>query len=420
MKIYKSKKITINRLSKGEVILIFWLFLPFILAVARFILNAFGIAEGVGRELLLLFLSSIPFLTFVVFRNKFPKENYIPFCYLLYIVIISVIFTMLFNPDSVEYLVRNNYGLERLIRPDCAMFAFLFFMLVDKVDDYFFAITLYAYIDVLFLFLVELIPAMNRGYWTDIGPYGDEIILPYSLSFGYSMLFPTITFIYKAIKERDIINAILSIVCIWAIVTQGNRGALFMILIFVFLFLTSRIKNTKNSILKLSCVSALLLSTIVLFYFNDLIIEYVIERLTSAGITSRSLDMLSRGTFTNDNGRIIIWETVIGAISDNLITGYGVFGDRPFVSPLHYVGYSHNIFLEFLVSFGVIGLILVYYTIVYSVKMIYVCNNEKIRELYIILFSVSCQLLLSMSFWYVFEFWACAALIYKSKKLGFI
>ena len=420
MRVFDNLKIAINYPSKGKVVLVMWLFMPFILAVSRFVFNSFGLSEGFTRDIFLTCISMLPMFFFFNKIKSFNHANYIKFFVLLFVVLSGLILTVLLQPDMKDFFIRSNYGLERVLRPDCAIYAFLFFSLVDNPEDVLESIKAYAAVDLVFLVLVELLPAINRGYWLDVGPYGEEIELPYSLSFGYSMLFPTITFIYFAITGKSFKYALLSILGLVCIFTQGNRGAILMIIIFLGLMYIRNIKDSKNELRKILKGAILILLILIFICFNESILESVINLLESFGVTSRNFEMISSGTFTNDNGRMIIWGTVFNAILDNPIFGYGIYGDRPFVLPFHYVGYSHNIFLELLISFGLIGVICSYMLIKFAYKMILFCKSKEWRDIFIILFSVSCQLLISMSFWYVFEFWAALAIVYKCKRLNYI
>ena len=49
--------------------------------------------------------------------------------------------------------------------------------------------------------------------------------------------------------------------------------------------------------------------------------------------------------------------------------------------------------------------------------MIFKCSDNQWREIFIIYFSLSCQLMISMSFWYVPEFWATLAIGYTYFKI---
>lgn len=53
-----------------------------------------------------------------------------------------------------------------------------------------------AYFDFIYRVVFQLMPALSKGYWIDIGPDGQELQSSYSLSFGYAVTFPTIVFAY--------------------------------------------------------------------------------------------------------------------------------------------------------------------------------------------------------------------------------
>lgn len=168
--------------------------------------------------------------------------------------------------------------------------------------------------------------------------------------------------------------------------------------------------NTKWKWLKIFCI--VLVISIFVIYGNAIVLKLV-DFLQSLGFESRTLEMIGKGEISSDSGRSMIWEAVWKAIKEGGIFGYGAFGDRPFVYPIHYVGYSHNIFLELICSFGIVGVILSIILVFASLRMILFCKDNKYKELFIIFFSISLQLLISMSLWYVWEFWAAIAIVYK-------
>ena len=52
-------------------------------------------------------------------------------------------------------------------------------------------------------------------------------------------------------------------------------------------------------------------------------------------------------SFSQSSTRVQIWETAFAGINKSPIIGYGMWGDRPIVN-----GFVHNIFIEFLCSYG--------------------------------------------------------------------
>ncbi len=384
----KSRHILKIRVPTLQTRLLFmWLCELFVLTVVRFVLSRMGIYEGLTRSLILTAIASVPVII-LLFQMTIKKlRDWYPFLVLFLFIIVSIVISLLANPKLIEYFTKSNYGIDRILRPDCALYAFLFFVVFTNPKELIKDVSRFAYLDFAYLIIVMLIPALSRGYWIDIGAKGQEIHSQYSLSFGYSMVFPTIIFIYLGYKKRKISAIFLTLFGLWSIFTQAVK------------------------------IGAVIAALFLIAVFGNTLLKYIGTFLHSMGISSRSIDMLLQGEFTNDNGRDLIWVTVVNAIRKGGVFGYGVLGDRPFVAPIHYVGYSHNIFLELICSFGIIGVGLSLYIIIDAIRMIFFCKDTEWRELYIILLSVSCQLFISMSFWYVWEFWAAMAVAYRYKKL---
>lgn len=407
-------RINSKELDLKSKMLIFWLSELFILTLLRFVLTNLGYEEGVLREVIIWSVASLPLIYFLLNISKIKLKTYLPFVILILIVIIVMLLSVLLNPKLSWFFVRPSYGIERILRPDCAIFAFLFFYMIDdgkKLRD---IIVTYAYVYFIYLVILHLIPALIRGYWIDIGPDGIETQFTYNLSFGYSVAFPVIVFLYDFIKNKKIYSLLFLMFSSWSLITQGNRGALLIVLVYVGLLIFKNIKNSKYVALK---TSMLLLFMILLIIYGKELLFYTAKSLNNLGIESRNIKKILNGSFSDDNGRDIIWSTVAESINSGGILGHGMLGDRPFVFPLHYAGYSHNIFLELLSNFGLLGILISIYLIFKIVRMLFICDNEDWYNVYIIFLSCSVQLLLSMSFWYVWQFWATLAISSKYFKL---
>lgn len=409
-------KIQYNKMDFSSKVLLLWLSLPFILTVAKFILHRLGIDDGILRESILFLISSIPLV--ILFLNKSQVyKRALPFVYLFIIIVVIILITFMFNIDSRMFLTRENYGLLRVLRPDCAIYAFLFFSMLENPSKILDVIKKYAYLDFIYLLIVEYLPRLIRGYWIDINYLGQSVQYQYNLSFGYLLLLPVIVFLYFYIKERKFHYLFIIAGGLFLIFTQGSRGALLVVGIFAGLMILNNIMETKEKKQRLIKLSLILLLCLVVIMFGHYLINMIVSLLKNIGIHSRTLDLFASGEITNDSGRSIIWNAVIEGIKNGSIWGYGFFGDRPFVYPFHYVGYSHNIFLELIISFGLFGIIIILLMIIGACLMIFKCSDNQWREIFIIYFSLSCQLMISMSFWYVPEFWATLAIGYTYFKI---
>ena len=382
-----------------------WLSLFFILPFIRFILTRIGIETGLLREIIIVIITSIPIILFMINLNKIKLSKYLWFFALLFAVIILMIISVLLNPSLYEFYIRKSYGLDKILRPDSAIFIALFISVVDDNEKVFDILIKFAIIYFFYLILVDLIPMLNRGYWVDIDPDGRMLKLDYNLSFGYNLTFPCIIFIYKFIICKKNFYIIPSLISIYLILIYGNRGAMLVVFLYVFLILL-RSLNKINLCKKIFIILGTIIVFVIFEKFYDQLLMFLFRKINDYNIDSRSIRMMINGKFAEDNGRDVIWRAVIDAIKSKPLLGYGILGDRPFVEPIHYVGYSHNLFLEIIVSFGIIGYVIIFYLLKGSFNMIFKCDDRKSNDLFIVLFAVSCQLLISMSFWYVWQFWA--------------
>lgn len=405
-----------NKNDLSSFLLMFWMSLFFLLVFARFLLARVGLTSGLIRELILWSITFIPLVIFIININKFKLAKYLHFYIVFFSLLIAMLISLIANPDLYEFYFRKNYGIDRILRPDSAIFALLFFQLFDNQKDIIDLLVKYSVFYFLFLIVVDLIPSIIRGYWQDIGANGKQIKLMYSLSFGYNLAFPTIMFIYNYVVRKRNTYLFGSIIGSLLVLIYGNRGAILVLLIYILLLIIGYIRPLKP-IRKFIILALLSIAIVLLIYFSDMITNNFIRWLNNHDLNSRNINLIISGKISNDNGRKVIWDTVIRAIEKGGIFGYGVLGDRPFVTPIHYVGYSHNIFLELVASFGILGYIFIIYIIIDSVYMIFHCKDKDSYDLFIILFALSCQLLLSMSLWYTWEFWAAIAVSRNYKKL---
>lgn len=413
----KLLKIRVRKSDYYSRLLLLYLSQLFFLTVARFTLSRMGFDTGFFRNFILSCIASVPVILFLIRMPKITSRIYISFLLLYAVVVATFLITLMYHPEYKQYFTRVDYGLIRVFRPDCAIYAFLFFSLLDNPEDILRTLKKFAYMDFSYLMLVELLPAMSRGYWEDVNSLGQTVQRTYSLTFGYEMLLPAILLLYFYIREKNWVTLILSMIGFVTILTNESRGALIVPIIFVALMFISNILDSKDVSWKAAKIAGIVVIGVVFALFGNMLLSVFVEVLSSMGLESRTLQMLSSGEISNDSGRTLIWARVIAAIQDGGPFGYGVFGDRQFVYGLHYVGYSHNIILELVCSFGVVGIALCVFLIIQSIRMIGFCKDKEWRELFIIFFSISCQLFLSLSVWYVMEFWAAAAIAHKYFQL---
>lgn len=391
-------------------------------SMAQYALFMF-LCSDVIKSILGVFISNVTLCTYITIaviyfpvaimtiRGGFKAKDFI----ILWLTIVLAFgISYLLYPQNAYYFTRKTYGVTyRILRLDRAIYGYLFIRLVNDKKEIFNTLKAASYVLMVY-YVLTLISALRLGYWEEYNSKEQIVRLSYSLVFGYNVILPTLVFVYLAIKNRKIIYYFFSAVGVFCILAGGSRGALICLAAFIFFFTIKNWKLWSRSYLFL-LVSLLAISFCAFFAFGGSAV--IIEMLESAGIESRTLNALLEGTILDDHGRNTIWAMAIDMIKNSGFWGYGLYGDRPVISAYHYAGYCHNIFLEILVNFGVpIGLFLIIIIIAASLKMLLFCQDEEWRNLFLIFFACSCELFLSMSFWYVNYFWMAFAIIVCQRK----
>ncbi len=346
------------------------------------------------------------------------KFECIDFFVMLSSIALYFFLSYILHPENAFFFTRPIYGaLTRVFRPDRALYIYLFIRAVHNPKDIFLSFKLACLLLTIY-YTYRFAEAQLSGGWADYNSVGTQTLYPYSLSYGYQVVFLTFTFFYAGYLEKSVACYMLSFYTLLLVLFGGSRGALLVIGIFLMLFLITHIKKeTVDHFLhkKYIIPGVAVMICAVLLYKKILYLFYTI--LSFFGISSRTLLMLAEGSFTDANGRTLIWNKALELIFDGNILGHGAYGDRAAIYPYHFAGYSHNVFLEIFVTFGIlIGSFLILLFLYRSYQLLFKGSDEYWKTIFIICLSTSCQLLLSMSFWYVSSFWAAIAILVCFRK----
>lgn len=228
-----------------------------------------------------------------------------------------------------------------------------------------------------------------------------------AMGLSYLLLVPTVLVLYKLFKKFEIKYLALSAVLIIIMVLQGSRGPLVSVVCFAVIYQLINSSENRKKVLSNTIVLALL-SVLFIVYLPN-IMEWIADMCDRFGFQSKFLRVMLEGEFFTPNGRDVVAENVISIIRNNPF-GNGLFGERPVLGT-----YCHNIFLEFLVDFGIIfGSI---FCIVYVVLIFkrFRSNNMAERNVMNILFcAFLIKLFFSGSFWTETVFFAFLAFLIKS------
>lgn len=344
------------------------------------------------------------------------KEFPVDFLIIVLGIILLYAVTAFFHPEYQEWFHHPVYGVwKRILRPDRGLFLYLFLRIQDDPDEILNCMKIAGYI-MFFYCARTFVISTIRGYWLVYSAQTlTNVEASYSMDFGYDLLLTIMIFSYLALYEKKIRYYLVAGISFAMCLIAGSRGPLLCIGIFGILIL---IEFMRNNIKRLMIVLGSISIAFALIWFNfSRIIEIIQSVLSSFGISSRSIQMILEGNVTDNNGRTQIYEMAWSLIQENPITGWGLYGDRYVIGRRFAWGYSHNIFLELMVTFGVvIAVILSLIFFINATRLIIFSKNRSVRILFIICLSISAKLLISMSFWYEPYFWGAIAIFVNWEK----
>lgn len=213
---------------------------------------------------------------------------------------------------------------------------------------------------------------------------GVVIIDNYSMSFSYSLLFPTFVFI----SRRHILWKCIAVVLMLEMLAIGSRGALLLSIVYwIFMMVWKDISIAK-----------LILWIIALFavykLFFNAVVSFFADIFDTFGINSRTLRLLlGDELISHDSGRSDIYDHTWLLIDQAPLFGNGVWADR------QYLGlYCHNVFLELFLDFGYIGAGLILMVLMIKQWNIFRKIPRNHKSIYIMMLGIVCPLFASSSY----------------------
>lgn len=202
---------------------------------------------------------------------------------------------------------------------------------------------------------------------------------------AYSLLPSLLVILSRSIRRPNIFNIFLIIYSILLLFSFGTRGPLVCFIFFVIsyiMFLILKRGSIKYFLIILASFSAFFLT---LNFFLSAI-ENIVSRM---GMSTRIFFKIEYGELFQSEGRNLIQSLVIDKIIENPILGYGIGADRLFTGI-----YSHNIILEWCLSFGIpLSIVLFIFLIALIFRS---CRCSNIEEFLFSLVLISCSLIMLM------------------------
>lgn len=193
---------------------------------------------------------------------------------------------------------------------------------------------------------------------------------------SYMILPHVLMILLTAFKQHSIASIIFSLLGLFLILSFGTRGPLICIFIYIALILIITPPFKHKAISYTITVSVI---TVILVMF-DKILEFLQGIVSSIGMSTRIFDYYTMGMISDDSGRRDIRVAVLNALNDHLFTGLGLGGDARVVG-----GYSHNVIIEILASFGVIfGSVILLLLLILFYRSFLNCRKRGQKEMWVL------------------------------------
>lgn len=389
--------------------MIFFFASRFFTSIFTMTLGSLGIFLTMGILAILYLMSLIE-----AWKNKDRNLIYY-FFFMIFSVTLLALFTMTFNPEAKEWMLRFDYGLlTRTFDPRKGIFAAFVMLLVRDRDKIFKNLEVSAWLSFIYL-ATHSILFLVLGTWEHYYVLEDtrSSAMNYNLSFGYEMSFVTIVFLGLAIHNNKRHFWTMGIIAGLISFIFGSRGVVLPIGGFIALYLLMKAwRNRSNWKFKKwhgILIAVILIGLVIVLVNIDL---ESITQWQSGGIRTgiRNIDMLLSSNFAFDSGRVRLTQAAATAISEKFPLGHGVFGDRPFLGTFNPWGYAHNVIVEMVVSFGIFGIALIVLLVYLTIKYLFVERYRKYSIIVLIFIAMCSKLIISDSFWYYDYFWALLGL----------
>jgi O-antigen ligase len=317
-------------------------------------------------------------------------------------VILMLIFFIIFLVDSVfRHNILSNEYVYRFVYSGILSVFFL-----SKVRDADKLLKYFSWFSLLAFLLFGGDPLNGFSTFSDYMDYGFNLVMP--AFFGMFLGFHHLKIKWMLIFE---------ILCFLCIVIFANRTSLLSVLVFIILYFILISPNRKRIIFRwiipmslLAIIILLNIDSIAKFaykfvYFKFGYNSYALSKFTS---TLHKLDL-----HVLFSGRLEIWTKATNMFKESPLIGHGLGSFQA-----RYGFYSHNVFLDLLIFFGILGSSIFCFFIITSVIKIWRTNESS--KIIGFLFMSLCfpKLIFSAYFLEDVGFWCFIAFTFLSMKSG--
>ena len=237
----------------------------------------------------------------------------------------------------------------------------------------------------------------------------------YNMDMAYKLLPHVLMVSWHALKDFKLWKIAVMLLGVIMLLSFGTRGPVACAVLFIAIYILFVRSSKYQNIVRVVVVS---ISILMLSFLNHVIL-FMQVLISYMGMSTRIFDKYLSGDLTGSSGRDYIFKTIIREISiDTSFAGHGILGSYRYVNT-----YPHNIFLDFIFSFGwFFGIALLFLLFLLIVKMLVSCRHDGIKMTFGILLIISSVLKLCFSGTYVddtlffFLIGYCVQNILRNKK----
>jgi O-antigen ligase len=246
--------------------------------------------------------------------------------------------------------------------------------------------------------------------------YGILAERDYDLDFGYAVAFVTLVATVSFIQRRRPVYLVAAAVALAALVRWGSRGGFICLVAFILLALVTHLRRPRTRLAVGAIAAALIPVSLNLNAWLIRVAQFLHDHF---GISSRTLNSILQDRALDDSGRDQIYALAVDAIRHGGPFGYGPFGDRPIIGEFYFWGYCHNIALELMVDFGLVGGVALCVLLVLAcVRHFHLSPDPLLVWVTVLVLAMATRLLLSDTFWGNQFFWMLLALLLLRGRWG--
>lgn len=360
----------------------------------------------------LIIVNSITLIGIIIGLFRTERKTFYNCIGLFFLIGILIFTNYLLQPEIGSWLTDDSYGLNKLFGLNGHIFSggmiAFYVMIIQRDPDRIFKNLKVSNIILIAYLLLVTYFRFRKGYFLVEGANGIRQSV-YNMAVGYYCAFVGIFNYIIWLNEKKRIYCIIGIIFAFLGIVLGSRGVVVSYALFVICIVLTSLHKAKLA-KKLLIILLIVIVTITLVTYYTEIALGIQYFLSSLGISnSRTVSLLNTSDFLDANGRDLLWPLGISMIKEKFPFGYGFMGERPIIGNYVRWGYVHNVFLEIIIEFGLIGFFISLLLIINSAKYVNNSSDPKWNSLFILFFSNCGMLLISNSFWYFPYFWAAIA-----------